>query len=59
MAAEVKRELGIDTELIKGNSGEFTIWLDGQKIVEKTGQQFPSPEAVIAAIRKLSPAGTS
>ena len=28
MAAEVNKELGIETQIVVGSSGEFTVWLD-------------------------------
>ena len=33
-----------------GNSGEFTVWVDDQKVAEKTGGRFPLPDEIIAAI---------
>ena len=33
-----------------GTSGEFTVWVDGVKVAEKTGGKFPEPAAIIAAI---------
>jgi hypothetical protein len=38
VAATLKQELGIDTELIVGSSGEFTVWSGGAKLAEKAKQ---------------------
>ena len=56
MAAEVKRATGLDAELKVGGSGEFTIWLDDKLVAEKKMGVFPSPDAVVAAVKAaLSP----
>lgn len=51
MAADVQKTLGEPMALEVGSSGEFTVWLDGKKIVEKTTQRFPESAEVIEAIR--------
>jgi hypothetical protein len=51
VAAELKQQLGIDAELEVGSSGEFTVWVDGQRVAEKSGGRFPEPAAVIDAVR--------
>ena len=53
MAAELKKELGLDASLIVGNSGEFTVWVDDQKVAEKKWGRFPDPSDVVAAVRAL------
>ncbi len=55
MAAELKQELGLDAQLVVGNSGEFTVWLDDQLIAEKKAGQFPSPDEVVAAMEAALP----
>ena len=56
MAAELKAKLGIDAALEVGSSGEFSIWVDGDKVLEKTGWSFPDPSKVVNAV--LSKQGT-
>jgi hypothetical protein len=55
VAAEIKRATGLDTQLVVGKSGEFTVWLDDNLIAEKKLGMFPSPDAVVAALKKLFP----
>ncbi len=55
MAAELKRELGLDTTLVVGSSGEFTVWLDDKLVAEKQHGQFPSPDDVVAAVEAALP----
>ena len=57
MAAELENALGVETELVVGSSGEFTVWVDGKKVAEKKWS-FPDPEAVVAAVRAASPAAS-
>jgi len=50
VAVELKSQLGIDTELVVGNAGEFTVWVDGVKVAEKLAGLFPDPSAVVSAV---------
>lgn len=54
MAAQLKQDLGVDTELVVGGSGEFTVWVDDRKVAEKSWGRFPEPTAVVAAVRAAS-----
>jgi hypothetical protein len=54
VAAELKQKIGIDAELVVGNSGEFTVWVGEQKVAEKKWGRFPAPEDVIDAVRVAS-----
>jgi predicted Rdx family selenoprotein len=56
VAAQLKQELGVDSELVVGSSGEFTVWVDGKMVAEKTRGVFPDPAAVVAAVRAVTPA---
>ena len=51
MAAELKRNVGVDAELRVGGSGEFTVWIDDKLVAEKKFGKFPSPEECVAAVR--------
>ncbi|MBP6629722.1 MAG: Rdx family protein [Kofleriaceae bacterium] len=33
-----------------GDPGEFSVWVGGREVVRKQGA-FPSPDAIIAAVR--------
>lgn len=55
MAAKLKQDLGLDAELVIGNSGEFTIWVDSVKVSEKSRGVFPEPDQVVAAVRAATP----
>jgi predicted acyltransferase (DUF342 family) len=55
VAAQLKQDLGIDADLVVGNSGELSVWVDGEKVVEKTRAKFPDPGDVVAAVRARTP----
>jgi hypothetical protein len=56
VAAELKQSLGVDTELVVGNSGEFTVWVGDAKVAEKKWGRFPEPQDVVSAVRAAIPA---
>lgn len=52
MAAELKKAVGAVARLEIGSSGEFTVWVDGEKVAEKKSARFPTPEDVVTAVRE-------
>lgn len=38
-----------------GDSGEFTVWVGEQKVIEKIGGRFPDPAEIIAAVKAAQP----
>ena len=56
MAAELKQATGLETRLVVGGSGEFTVWLDGKLVAEKKLGRFPSPEECVTAVKAMLPA---
>jgi predicted Rdx family selenoprotein len=51
VAAQLRQALDVESELVTGNPGEFTVWIDGAKVAEKANGRFPEPDEVIAAVR--------
>ncbi len=39
-------------DVIEGKRGEFTVWLDGDLVAEKTPAGFPDEDAVIEKLRE-------
>jgi hypothetical protein len=58
VAAEIKRATGMDTKLMIGGSGEFTVWLDDKLLAEKKMGAFPETSAVIAAVKAATSSAT-
>jgi len=54
VAAQLKQDLASDVELVVGSPGEFSVWVDGNKVAEKQSGRFPEPATVVAAVRASS-----
>jgi hypothetical protein len=52
VAALIKDKLGLDTDLESGSRGEFTVWVDGVKVAEKTRTGFPAEPALLDTVSK-------
>ena len=51
MAAAIKREKGIDAELVQGSGGIFDVEVDGELIYSKQQTlKFPSDEEILAQL---------
>ena len=51
MADLLKKELNVETELIEGDRGEFTVWVADKVVAKKGWLGFPDDEKVLAAVR--------
>jgi hypothetical protein len=47
----IKQQLQLDTELVEGARGEFTVWVDGRKVAEKDANGFPADTDIVNAVR--------
>jgi predicted Rdx family selenoprotein len=60
VAALIKQSLNLETDLEPGGRGEFTVWVDGVKIAEKSRSGFPAEKALLESVsRAVSSAGPS
>ena len=50
-ADALRRELGVDVELQRGNPGEFSVWVGDRKIVAKGLFLFPTDRKIVCAVR--------
>ena len=57
MAAELRKEPGLQVEVVDGGKGEFTVLVDGKTVAQK-GDSMPSADEVLAAVRKAAPVAT-
>jgi hypothetical protein len=51
VAELLKRELGIEPELIEGDRGEFTVWVGERVVAKKWWVRFPPDRRVLSAVR--------
>ena len=58
MADALRREQGLDVEVVDGGRGEFSVAVNGRKVAQK-GDSMPTEDEVRDAIRKAVPAGTA
>jgi predicted Rdx family selenoprotein len=52
VAALITDKLKLATEIEPGSRGEFTVWVDGVKVAEKTRTGFPAEPAIVEAVSK-------
>jgi len=50
VAALIKESLQLDTDLEPGGRGEFTVWVDGVKVAEKSRSGFPAEKALVQTV---------
>ena len=51
MAAEIKRQRGADSTLVKGGGGEFEVTVDGKLVFSKKQERrFPEVEEILEKI---------
>lgn len=58
MAELLKRELNVETKLIEGDRGEFTVWVAGRVVAKKGMFGFPEDEKVLESVRNALATGT-
>ncbi|MCW5961338.1 MAG: Rdx family protein [Pyrinomonadaceae bacterium] len=49
-AAAIKERFSLETELIEGGRGEFTVWIGDKKIAEKGWIRFPTIDKILTAV---------
>ena len=52
MADLLKKELHVETKLIEGDRGEFTVWVGNEVVSRKNWLGFPQDEKVVTAVRE-------
>jgi hypothetical protein len=56
VADALRKEPGVEVELVNGDKGEFTVLADGQVVAKKGLISKPSVEKVVQAVREATPA---
>ncbi len=52
MAELIRRELGVEPELVEGDRGEFTVWVGDRVVAKKGWVRFPPDERVLSGVRQ-------
>ncbi len=50
MAALITESLHVQTDVEPGGRGEFSVWVDGTKVAEKSRTGFPGEKAVLESV---------
>jgi hypothetical protein len=53
VAAQLRKENNIEVETVKGGLGEFSVYIDEQKIVDTNRFWYPTTNKVVKKIRAL------
>ncbi|HET6574355.1 MAG TPA: hypothetical protein VFG68_12165 [Fimbriiglobus sp.] len=56
MAARLRQEPGLNVQLVDGNRGEFSVSVNGRQVISKTGDDLPTEDQVLTAVRQAAPA---
>jgi len=52
VAALIESETGIESELVEGGRGEFTVWIGDRVVARKDASGFPSEKEILAAVKQ-------
>jgi hypothetical protein len=47
----LRRELGVDAELERGDRGEFSVWVGDRRVARKGWFLFPTERKIVSAVR--------
>ncbi len=55
MAAEIKKQLGVESKLVRGSGGIFVVSVDGERIFSKQDEgRFPAESEIVEKLRVRS-----
>ncbi len=53
VAAQLSKENDIEAATVKGGLGEFSVSIDGQKVIDTNRLWYPTPRKVVAKVLNL------
>ena len=54
LAAEIKKELGVDSEIVRGSGGIFKVSANNQLLFDKHAEgRFPSEKEILDKLRAI------
>jgi hypothetical protein len=53
VAAQLKEENNVETETVKGGLGEFSVWIDEQKVIDTNRLWYPSRSKIVKRVHAL------
>ena len=53
VAAQLSKESNVETEIVRGGFGEFSVHIDGQKVIDTNRLWYPLPGNVVKRVQTL------
>ena len=53
VAAELSKKTDVETETVRGGFGEFSVYIDGQKVIDTNRLWYPLPRNVVKRVQAL------
>jgi hypothetical protein len=53
VAVQLNEDSNVEAETVKGGLGEFSVYIDGQKMIETNRLWYPVPGKVVKKVREL------
>lgn len=54
MAAVIEQHLQLDTNIVEGDRGEFSVWVGDLCVAKKDRDGFPEDAAIVEAVRQAT-----
>jgi len=53
VAAQLRKESDAQVETVRGGLGEFSVQIDGQKVIDTNRLWYPTPSKIVKKIQAL------
>ena len=53
VAAELSKKNDVETETVRGGLGEFSVYIDGRKVIDTNRLWYPLPGNVVKRVQAL------
>jgi len=53
VAAQLSKETNTEVQTVKGGLGEFSVFIDGKKVINTNRLWYPSPKNIVTKTRAL------
>ena len=53
VAAELRKEKDINVETMKGGFGEFSVHIDGDRVIDSNRLLYPTPSKIVKKVKSL------
>lgn len=53
VAAQLRKENDVEVETVRGGLGEFSVYIDDQKVIDTNRLWYPTPSKIVKRIQAL------